>query len=90
MNKGQFVAKIKELQECSVKKSNELYDMFVGLIQAELLAGNTVALQGIGILKPKTRKARTGVNPQNGSKIEIPAKQTVAFTASKTIKDELN
>lgn len=45
-----------------------------------------VQLVGFGTFKTVNLKARTGVNPQTGAKIKIPAKKAFKFSASKNPK----
>ena len=45
-----------------------------------------VQLVGFGTFKIVKSKARTGVNPQTGDKIKIPAKKTLKFKVSKNLK----
>lgn len=52
--------------------------------------GEEVSLHGIGKLAVKLRKGRTGRNPRTGETIEIAAKNSVAFTAFKPLKDAVN
>jgi DNA-binding protein HU-beta len=47
-------------------------------------------IPGIGKLTVKESAARQGRNPATGATISIPAKKSVKFSASKTIKDALN
>lgn len=49
-----------------------------------------VSLPGLGKLKTAARAARTGRNPQTGAEIEIPARITVKFSASKALDEALN
>jgi nucleoid DNA-binding protein len=45
-----------------------------------------VAIAGFGTFKVKQTKARMGVNPKTGEKIQISAKKKVAFKAAKDLK----
>lgn len=46
----------------------------------------SVQLVGFGTFKTVKSKARTGVNPQTGDKIKIPAKKSLKFKVSKNMK----
>lgn len=46
----------------------------------------TVQIIGFGTFNVKTRKARTGRNPQTGEKIKIKASKTVTFRPGKGLK----
>ncbi|MFO8015778.1 MAG: HU family DNA-binding protein [Candidatus Woesearchaeota archaeon] len=45
-----------------------------------------VQLVGFGTFKLSKRKARTGINPQTGEKLKIPARSVMTFKASKNPK----
>ena len=61
-------------------------DAFIEVIKDGLVADEKVAIQGSGTLEVKERAARTGVNPQTGEKLEIPARKTVTFKPSEILK----
>ncbi len=46
----------------------------------------SVQLVGFGTFKTVKSKARSGVNPQTGEKIKIPAKSSIKFKISKNLK----
>ena len=50
-------------------------------------AKNGFTIPGLGKLYTARRKARAGVNPATGKKIQIPAKTVVKFRVSKTAQD---
>ena len=50
-------------------------------IEETLVKGDKVALIGFGTFAVNEKAARTGVNPANGKKIQIPAKKVVKFKA---------
>ena len=49
--------------------------------------GGEVSLSGFGKFTLAEKKARTGLNPATGEKIEIAASKAPKFKASKTFKD---
>lgn len=61
-----------------------------GVVQAQLKAGEEVALPGIGKLKVQNKAAKTGRNPRTGEAVEIPAKAVAKFVAAKALKDMLD
>lgn len=87
MSKKLFIERMKEKE---IAQAEAVYDAMMDIITSELQEGNEVSLNGIGKLKVKTRKARKGLNPKTGEKIQIAEKNAVTFTASKTIKEALN
>ena len=49
-----------------------------------------VEIRGLGTFKIKKQRARIGRNPKNGSRIEIPAKNTIQWKMSKQLFKLLN
>ena len=62
---------------------------FIDLVTSELKGGGEVGITGFGTFKVSHRKARTGVNPQTGAKLQIPAGKSPTFKAGKTLKDSI-
>ena len=54
-------------------------DELVAAIAGALVAGDSVALRGLGTFSTAESKARTGRNPKTGEPLEIPAKTKVKF-----------
>ena len=52
--------------------------------------GENVQIRGFGSFKNRQLKTRIGRNPKNGSRIEIPAKQSVHWKISKELFQKLN
>lgn len=61
--------------------SKKALDATLDAISNALKAGDKVALLGFGTFAVTERPARTGINPANKQKIEIPAKKVVKFKA---------
>ena len=52
--------------------------------------GKNVEIRGFGSWKIRQLKSRIGRNPKDGSKVEIPAKQSVHWKISKEFFQKLN
>ena len=52
--------------------------------------GENVQIRGFGSFKNRQLKTRIGRNPNDGSRIEIPAKQSVLWKISKELFQNLN
>ena len=52
--------------------------------------GENVQIRGFGTFKNRQLKTRIGRNPKDGSRIEIPAKQSVHWKISKELFQKLN
>ena len=61
--------------------SKKALDATLAAIATALKAGDKVALLGFGTFAVTERPARTGINPANKQKIEIPAKKVIKFKA---------
>lgn len=85
MNKGQLVeavAKGAGLTKADAERAlNATLSAIVKGAKKE-----SVQLVGFGTFKTVKTKARTGVNPQTGAKIKIPAKKLMKFKVSKNPK----
>ena len=55
-----------------------------------LSEGKNVEIRGFGSFKIRHLKPRTGRNPRDGSKIEIPARRSVHWKMSKKFLQKLN
>ncbi len=62
------------------------WDTVVGVVKAD---GKT-SWPGIGSFSASHRAARTGRNPQTGEPVQIAASTAMKFTASSTLKNNLN
>lgn len=95
MNKTELIQKLAKKTGLTMKDSetavNAVFDAKPGkgVIAVELDAGNKVTIPGFGVFKTVARKARTGINPKTGQKINIPAKKYPTFKAGKTLKDRV-
>ena len=90
MTKSDLIKAVSEAKNITVKEATADVDLIVGLIEAELVEGNDVALYGLGSLKVVAKNSRIGVNPKTQEKITIEAKKVVKFTMAKALKDKVN
>lgn len=90
MNKSQLVEVIAQKTDLKKKDAEACVNSFTDAIVGALLDGEKVQLSGLGTFSVKTKAARTGRNPKTQTTISIPASNTVVFTVSKTLKEELN
>ena len=90
MTKVELARKVSEAKGITIKEATVDVDLIIGLIEAELLEGNDVALHGFGTLKTVERKERECLNPQTKEKMVVPAKKTVTFKVAKGLKDKVN
>jgi DNA-binding protein HU-beta len=62
------------------------WDTVVGVVKAD----EKTSWPGIGSFSVSHRSARTGRNPQTGAPVQIAASKAMKFTASSTLKANLN
>ncbi len=95
MNKAELVDKLAQRTGVSLREARGLIDAIfdpdpsVGLIAAELVRGEKVAISGFGTFEARSRKARIGRNPHTGALLEIPASRAPAFKPGKPLKETL-
>ena len=91
MNKAELVAEVqKQLgAECSKAHAERAVNALISSIQKGLKKDKEVQIVGFGTFAVKSRKARTGRNPQNGETIQIKASRTVGFRAGTGLKDSI-
>ena len=91
MTKAELIDKVASIEGIPSKKvAGEAVDAVFTAITACLKNGGSFTFQGFGTFKVIETAARTGVNPQTGAKIQIPAGKKPKFTASKSLKDIVN
>jgi len=90
MTKAELIDKIAEIEGVATKKlAGEAVDGVFAAVKDCLLKGDSFTYQGFGTFKVQPYAARTGVNPQTGDKVQIPAGKRPKFTASKSLKDAI-
>jgi len=90
MNKAELISYLSEKVGITKKQAEDMVEAFVEVVTDTLKTGGEVTIAGFGTFMAKTRKGRTGVNPQNTSqKIEIPSVTVPKFKAGKGLKDAL-
>lgn len=94
MNKAEFInAVVKAGQYDTKSEATKAYDSVVAALSGRLTKGiakdRVIRLPELGTFQMKTRKARTGRNPQTGKSIKIAAKKVVTFKGGKWLSDSL-
>ena len=87
MNKGELIKAISvEAKTSSDAETGRCLDAFIGIVKKTLKKGDKVAVAGFGTFSISNRKARTGVNPQTGASLKIPAMKVPKFKAGSDFK----
>ena len=90
MNKAMLAQAIADKVGVAKKEAESMVEAFTQIVTQTLQQGGEVNIAGFGAFMAKTRKGRTGVNPQNPTqKIEIPPVTVAKFKAGKGLKDTL-
>lgn len=87
MTKDQIVEAVANKCGCSKKQTEECLDAVLESITKALQKGDKAVFTGFGAFVVSHRKARQGVNPKTGAKIQIPAMKVPKFRAGKSLKD---
>lgn len=90
MTKTDLVNVVAEEAQLSKKQADAAVNAVVAAITDALKAGDKVQLIGFGTFEVKAVAEREGRNPKTGETIKIAASKKPAFSASKTLKDEVN
>ncbi len=86
-SKGDLVADMAAAAGITKKAGADALEALLGAISGELKKGGSVTLTGFGTFKVSARAARTGVNPQTGAAIKIPARNVPTFKAGKGLRE---
>jgi nucleoid DNA-binding protein len=89
MNKSELIDAIAENAEVSKKDVGSVIDAMQDVISDALVNGDKVALTGFGTFQTSDRKARTGINPATGEKIQIAACTVPKFVCGKALKEKV-
>jgi len=89
MNKTELVEAIAGKTELSKKDAAAALEAFQEVVTDALVNGEKVALIGFGTFQTSDRKARAGVNPATGEKIQIAACTVPKFSVGKALKEKV-
>ena len=87
MTKSQIIGALAEKTELAKKEVSGLLEQLASLAYVEVKKSGEFTIPGFGKMVKAKRKARTGINPATGEKINIPAKTVVKFRLAKVAKE---
>ena len=90
MTKAELIDAVSEKAGVSKAEAEKTIGAFFELVVASAIKGEKVAWPGFGSFSTSSRKARVGRNPQTGAAVTVPASTAMKFTASSTLKAQLN
>lgn len=79
MNKNELINAMAEKANLTKVQAKNALEAFISTAEESLKKKERISLIGFGTFSVAERKARVGHNPQNGKKINIPAKKVVKF-----------
>jgi DNA-binding protein HU-beta len=90
MTKAELLDAVAKRAGVTKSDAEKVLDGFFTEVVASGKKGDKVAWPGFGSFSTTKRAARQGVNPRTGEKVKIAASTAMKFTASSTLKAELN
>lgn len=89
LNKTDLVAEVASRAGLSKKDADAAVTAFTDTIIEQLKNGDKVQIVGFGTFEPRTRAARTGINPRTKEEISIAETTVPAFKAGKSFKEAM-
>ena len=89
MTKQEFVGRVAERSGLSQRDASKAVDAFLESLQDAMRSGDSVSFTGFGKFSTSERKARTGVNPRTGEKVNIAASRVPKFSAGSALKQAI-
>ncbi|MFZ2975245.1 MAG: HU family DNA-binding protein [Candidatus Moraniibacteriota bacterium] len=87
MTKAQIMSALAEKTGLAKKEVVAFMDTLTEMAYAEVKKNGEFVLPGFGKLVKMHRKARVGINPATGEKINIAAKTVAKFRLAKAVKE---
>lgn len=87
MTKSQIISALSEKTGMAKKEVASFMDTLTSLAYAEVKKNGEFVVPGFGKMVKAKRKARVGINPATGEKIQIAAKTVVKFRLAKAAKE---
>lgn len=86
MNKAALIEQMAKKTKLPKTTCKEVLESFISSVEKSLKKKDSVVLTGFGTFSVMKRKARTGINPATGKKMNIPAKTVPKFRPGKKLK----
>ncbi len=87
MTKSQIISALSEKTGMAKKEVASFMDTLASLAYTEVKKNGEFVVPGFGKMVKAKRKARVGINPATGEKIQIAAKTVVKFRLAKAAKE---
>jgi DNA-binding protein HU-beta len=90
MNNKEIIQSVSQKAALTKQATEQLLHATAQIITETLKDGGDVKIQHFGSLEVRAHQARTVINPRNGQKTRIPAKNVWTFKANNRLKDAVN
>ena len=90
MTKTELVNVVADKAELTKVDADRAVKALLDAVTDCLKSGDKLSIVGFGTFSVSSRAARTGKNPCNGEKIDIPATNVPRFKPGKALKDSVN
>lgn len=87
MNKAMLIEQMAKISKLPKSACRTALESVISAVGTALKQNKNVVLTGFGTFSVMKRKARVGVNPATGKKMQIPAKKVPKFRPGKALKD---
>lgn len=89
MNKAELIEAIASRTGVTRRTVSIVVDALTETVSDSLATGEKVTLVGFGTFLVRRRKARQGINPQTGTRIQIPAKEVPKFNPGRSLRESV-
>lgn len=89
LGKKEFISEMANRYEITKVEATTQYEAVFHMLYALISENNDVSIPNFGKFAIRERAEHNGRNPLTGEAIVIPAKKTVAFKASKVLKESI-
>jgi DNA-binding protein HU-beta len=87
MNKAMLIEQMAKDTKLAKTACKHALESLIKAVEGSLKKGKSVVVTGFGTFCVMKRKARTGINPATGKKMQISAKRVPKFRPGKKLKD---
>jgi DNA-binding protein HU-beta len=89
MNKAELIEAIASRTGVTRRTVSIVVDALTETVSDSLATGEKVTLVGFGTFLVQRRKARQGISPQTGTRIQIPAKEVPKFKPGRSLRESV-
>jgi DNA-binding protein HU-beta len=90
MTKAELISYVAEHADITKISAEKALNSFIQTLHESLDEFEWIRVTDLGTFSIVRRKARNGVNPRTGVKIQIPASKAIRFSAAKALKDTVS